>query len=115
MRSMAATQMTGPAARVHRHARPPVRLTRRGRLILVLALFALVAGVIAALATAGQAAAPTRAPVAIVVHQGDTLWSIAARSHAGSITATMNEIMRLNHLRDATVYVGQQLLVPAGS
>ena len=102
------------AVRVRRHARP-VRLTRRGRLVLVLVLLALVAGLVVVLATAGRAASQSRAPVAVVVHQGDTLWSIAARSHAGSITATMNEIMRLNHMRDATVYVGQQLLVPAES
>jgi len=114
-RPVGPARMTGPAARVRRHVRPPVRLTRRGRLVVALVLFTLVVGVIAALATAGQAAAPARAPVAIVVRQGDTLWSIAARGHAGSVVATMNEIMRLNHMRDATVYVGQQLLVPAES
>jgi len=49
----------------------------------------------------------------VVVHEGDTLWSIAARVHPrGSLTNTMLAIERLNHMTDGTVYVGQQLLVP---
>jgi len=93
--------------------RQPVRLTRRGRIVVVVALTGLVALIIALASATGQAAAPGRAPHAIVVHEGDTLWSIAARVHPhGSLTATMLEIERLNHMSSGTVYVGQQLLVP---
>ena len=111
----------GSAVRVHRHVRPPIRLTRRGRVVIALALAvlatALVAGLVALAPSAGRAAAPPahiRPLVAVVVHPGDTLWSIASRSHpTGSVFAAMDEIKRINHLSDGTVYVGQQLLVPA--
>jgi hypothetical protein len=94
---------------VHR----PVRLTRRGRAVVVALLFVLIGGVVALFSANGAADPPASAPRSIVVHNGDTLWSIAAHVHPhGSLTATMLEIERLNHMPDATVYVGQQLLLP---
>jgi LysM repeat protein len=96
-----------------RSAHAPVRLTRRGRLVLAGLLLAFVAALVGVLASTVQAAAPSAPPRAVVVHQGDTLWSIAARVHPrGSLTDTMLTIERLNHMTDGTVYVGQQLLVP---
>src|SRR5262245_20705923 len=93
--------------------RPPVRLTRRGRVVVLGVVLALSATLVALLASTGNAAAPA-SPRSVVVHQGDTLWSIASRIHPhGSLTATMLEIERLNHMSDGTVYVGQQLIVPA--
>lgn len=93
--------------------RQPVRLTRRGRIVVVLALIGLIALIIAVASATGHAAPPGRAPHAIVVHDGDTLWSIAARVHPhGSLTPTMLEIERLNHMSGGTVFAGQQLLVP---
>jgi hypothetical protein len=95
-----------------RHARAPIHLTRRGRVVLIAVLTLLVAGIVATSASTGHADAPTT-PGSIVVHQGDTLWSIASRIHPhGSPTSTMVEIERLNHMPDGTVYVGQRLLVP---
>jgi len=114
-RSAASAVHVGPAsssARV-RSTHPPVRLTRRGRLVLAGLLLAFVATLVGVLASTVQAAAPAAPPHAIVVHEGDTLWSIAARVHPrGSLTDTMLTIERLNHMPDGTVYVGQQLLVP---
>jgi LysM repeat protein len=96
-----------------RGAHAPVRLTRRGRVVVAGLLLMLVASMIAVLASTVQAAAPPGQPRAVVVHQGDTLWSIAARVHPrGSLTETMLAIERLNHMSDGTVYVGQRLLVP---
>jgi hypothetical protein len=94
------------------HARRPIHLTRRGRVVVIALLALLVAGIVATFASTGHADAPTT-PGSIVVHQGDTLWSIASRIHPhGSPTSTMVEIERLNHMPDGTVYVGQRLLVP---
>jgi LysM repeat protein len=93
--------------------RAPIRLTRRGRVVLAGLLMILVAALVLVLASTVQAAAPSSPPRAVVVHEGDTLWSIAARVHPrGSLTNTMLAIERLNHMTDGTVYVGQQLLVP---
>ena len=65
------------------------------------------------LASTVQAAAPSGPPRAVVVHPGDTLWSIAARVHPrGSLTDTMLDDRAAESHADGTVYVGQQLLVP---
>ena len=94
-------------------AHPTIRLTRRGRAVLAVVVLIFAAALVAVLASNVQAAAPSSPPRAIVVHPGDTLWSIAARVHPrGSLTDTMLAIERLNHMSDGTVYVGQQLLVP---
>ena len=96
-----------------RAAHAPVRLTRRGRLVLAGLLLVFAAAMVGVFASTVEAAAPSRPPRAVVVHPGDTLWSIAARVHPrGSLTDTMLTIERLNHMPDGTVYVGQQLLVP---
>jgi LysM domain len=94
-------------------AHPPIRLTRRGRVVLAAVLLAFAAAMVVVLATNVQAASPSSPPRAVVVHPGDTLWSIAARVHPrGSLTETMLAIERLNHMPNGTVYVGEQLLVP---
>lgn len=96
-----------------RSASAPVRLTRRGRLVLAGLLVVFPAAIVGVLASRVEAAAPSSPPRAVVVHAGDTLWSIAARVHPrGSLTDTMLTIERLNHMPDGTVYVGQQLFVP---
>ncbi|HEY9483759.1 MAG TPA: LysM peptidoglycan-binding domain-containing protein [Micromonosporaceae bacterium] len=96
-----------------RSAHAPVRLTRRGRLVLAGLLLVFAAAMVGTLASTVEAAAPSGPPRAVVVHPGDTLWSIAARVHPrGSLTDTMLTIERLNHMPDGTVYVGQQLLLP---
>ena len=112
--------VAGPAARSvnspgrARSTRAPVRLTRRGRLVLAGLLLVFAAAIVVVLASTVEAAAPSVPPRAVVVHPGDTLWSIAARVHPrGSLTDTMLTIERLNHMPDGTVYVGQQLLVPS--
>lgn len=91
----------------------PVRLTRRGRIVLLLVLLALAVGLAALAAAPGQAADPAGPPPTTVVAPGDTLWSIAARSAPGRDPfRTIDEIRRLNGIRDYTVHPGQRLIMP---
>lgn len=103
---------------IHRPAGPPAaapsRLTRRGRLVLVLVLAA-VALVAFSLgrtsATASRdAVAPPRATV--VVQPGETLWEIASRVAPGTDPrVTVGRIRELNGLRGAP-QAGQRLQLP---
>jgi hypothetical protein len=92
---------------------PPVRLTRRGRLVL-LALLLVVMGVFTTFAaTRGEASGPAGASVTTVVRPGDTLWSIAQRyAPARDPFETIDEIRRLNGIADYTVQPGQRLVLP---
>jgi LysM repeat protein len=90
-----------------------VRLTRRGRAVLV-GLLLLVAGLAGVLvAPASQAADPIGARPTVVVQSGDTLWSIAARyAPSADPFATIDEIRRLNGLPGYTIQAGQRLTLP---
>jgi LysM repeat protein len=92
-----------------------VRLTRRGRVV-VLVFFLLLAGLgVAIAAPASRAADPAGDPPTAVVLPGDTLWSVAERYAPGDDPfGTIEEIRRLNGLRDNTVYTGQHLTLPNG-
>ncbi|XBB67471.1 LysM peptidoglycan-binding domain-containing protein [Nocardioides sp. WV_118_6] len=99
-----------------------VRLTRRGRLVVFLfALTAVVAAAIwlAAGSAASRDAAPAPAEVDIItVAPGDTLWDIASDAAATTgddVRDMMQRIEQLNALDGGTVYVGQDLRVPADS
>lgn len=50
----------------------------------------------------------------VVVHRGDTLWSIASAHTAGSgdVQDTIDQISEVNHLRSAGIAPGQHLRVP---
>lgn len=102
---------TASSARTSRRraGSPPVRLTRRGRLIITLgvAVFAAV-GWFGTHATA-QADAPLQR---IEVKAGDTLWSIAQRIAPGTDPReTVYDLRELNHLATAQLQPGQILLV----
>jgi LysM domain len=101
-------------------AAPPLRLTRRGRIVLT-GFFVIVVGLIW-LAAAGGAAA-TGSGVSpggygqhlsqVVVEPGDSLWSIAARAQPNADPRlVIQEITHLNALPDAGIAAGQQLWVP---
>jgi len=101
-----------------RPARRRLRLTRRGRLALVLALLA-VAFTVFSLGRVSTTAATSRGSSAhlrhVVVEPGDTLWTIASAAAPGTDPrATVDRIVSLNGLRGATVAPGQRLLLPAG-
>jgi hypothetical protein len=49
---------------------------------------------------------------AYVVRPGDTLWSIAVRTHAGDPREGVWELRQRNHLVGSTIVPGQRLTVP---
>ncbi len=95
-------------------------LTVRGRVLLVLALVAVLFGAFSAGRSATQAAGnPTGATAAaadfqqITVQAGDTLWSVAsALAPQNDPRDVVAQIRRINHLPDAQIQIGQQLLLP---
>ena len=92
----------------------PVRLTRRGRVVVLGLLVALAALVVVLVSQPGQAADTTPLPTR-VVQPGDSLWSIAGQVAPGrNRAATVEDIRRLNHLDGYRLQVGQKLTVPRG-
>jgi len=91
----------------------PVRLTRRGRFVVLAFLIAVAALAVVLVARPGNADDPTRPQPTAVVHSGDTLWSIA-ESYAPHRDRrdTVEDIRRLNHLGGYTLEVGQRLRLP---
>jgi Tfp pilus assembly protein FimV len=106
---------TRPAARPRRST---VRLTRRGRVVVVVAAL-LVAFAIGVFVTAAGSVATqspgTPEPTRIVqVHSGETLWGIASElADDGDVRAMMEQIERLNALDSSVLQAGQRLVVPA--
>ena len=106
----------------------PVRLTRRGRLVvggLALAVAAL-AALLLSLAASGGALAASHGAAShgaagtgyqgmrqVVVQPGQTLWSIAAAAQPGADPRlVIPQIVSANSLAGATIYPGEQLWVP---
>jgi LysM repeat protein len=106
----------GTAAGAGQRDRMPVRLTRRGRAVVVgLLLNLAVAAVVTVLAVLGAASPADQhaATSAVVVQSGDTLWSIAAQvDPQGDPRATIAELRRLNGLSGSTIEAGQELILP---
>ncbi|GAA4215946.1 hypothetical protein GCM10022220_45340 [Actinocatenispora rupis] len=97
-------------ARAVRRPRPPVRLTRRGRLVVGLAVALLAIGLGLLVGTPGGAEATPRR---VEVRQGDTLWSLADRyAPSRDPVGTIERIRHLNHLSGYTIYPGQELTFP---
>jgi hypothetical protein len=100
----------------------PLRLTRRGR-VLVAAVAALLVTVMSLLASAAaQATNHATSPhaawqnlVQVVVRPGQSLWSVAESADPDQDTrAVIQQIIELNSLSGDTVLAGQQLWVPRG-
>lgn len=97
-----------------------VRLTRRGRLVIVVA-FAIVltaaaffVGRVASYAASGSSGTSPAGYPTVVVQPGDTLWSIASHAapHADP-RVTVQRIIDLNALHGADLQPGQQLALPS--
>jgi hypothetical protein len=103
-----------PGADTGSNPRHPVRLTRRGRAV-VLGLVLLLGALVGFLAASpGQAADPPKPAVTAVVQPGDTLWSFAERNLPRWHTiAAVAELQRLNHLEGSVIHPGQRLVLPA--
>jgi LysM repeat protein len=101
-------------------AAPALRLTRRGRIVLV--GLAVLAAILVALAVAGSAAATgTGVPARVyekhlsqvVVQPGDSLWSIAARAEPNADPRlVVQRITEINALPSPEIAAGQRLWVP---
>jgi hypothetical protein len=95
-----------------RAVRSRIRLTRRGRvLLLVLAAVAVYAAFGLGRASAGAHTPPHAA--AVVVQRGESLWSIAVREFPNSDPRdVVGELKSLNHLSSADLVAGQKLRLP---
>jgi nucleoid-associated protein YgaU len=91
-----------------------VRLTRRGIVVLAVAVLALgVALVWLAKLSAPQSAAAPPAPHSVTVQPGDTLWSIASQvAPDRDPRAEVAALQQRNHLTGVALYPGQVLRVP---
>ena len=107
---------------VRRPARRPaavpdqLRLTRRGRVLFLVALLAVVFAAFTVFG--GQSAATgepgTPVPTRIVeVGDGDTLWAIASTvAEPGQVREMIHQIKQLNALPSAALVEGQEIAVP---
>ena len=110
----------GLSPRPRRPAPPPLRLTRRGRIVVAVTAALLVT--IISLLAAGVAQATNHGPspraarqnlVQVVVRPGQTLWSVAESADPDQDTrVVVRQIVDLNSLSGPTVQAGQQLWVP---
>ena len=105
------------AEKTARRPAEPLRLTRRGRLVVTLVLTMLVLG--AFLLAGGSSVAtreagdpqPTRT---VEVQSGQTLWAIASEiAEPGEVREMVYDIQRLNSLPAAALTEGQWLAAPA--
>jgi nucleoid-associated protein YgaU len=95
---------------------PPVRLTRRARRLLAVAVAAvavLLSVWVGSVADGRDAGLVMVSDSSVVVRSGDTLWSIAG-SVAGDqdVRAVVDAIIELNDLGDVALQPGQVLRVP---
>jgi LysM repeat protein len=95
-----------------------VRLTRRGRVVVLLVAlvlaFAVGVFVTAASSVATLEPGSPEATEIVQVGAGDTLWGIAADlADDGQVRDMMHRIERLNALESTSLEAGQRLVVPA--
>jgi LysM domain len=103
-----------------RAAVPPVRLTRRGRVVAAGASALAIGAVSIVLATAAQAAhagqpAPGRYAAKVEVRPGQSLWSLAeAYAPDADPRLVMRQIQQLNSMAGDQLQPGEVLWVPRG-
>ena len=111
------TQATRPET-----ANPPLRLTRRGRVVVAVFTALVLAALSLVIASAAQA---TNHPVSsraaqqglaqVTVHPGQSLWSVAESADPTADTrVVIQQIIELNGLTGNVVFAGQRLWVPRG-
>jgi LysM repeat protein len=103
-------------------ANPPLRLTRRGRVVVAVAAALVLAALSLVIASTAQA---TNHPVSaraaqqglaqVTVHPGQSLWSVAESADPAADTrVVIQQIIELNGLTGNVVFTGQRLWVPRG-
>jgi hypothetical protein len=104
-------------------AASPVRLTRRGRLVVggLAVLTAVLAAVLLSVTASGGALAANHGPAGsgyqgmrqVVVQPGQTLWTLAAAAEPGADPRlVIPQIVSANSLAGSTIFPGEQLWVP---
>jgi LysM domain-containing protein len=101
---------------------PPLRLTRRGRLVLrgliALVMLGLMTGAALTMAHRADAADGPARPVVVAHHvvlPGETLWGIATSvAPKADPRDTVARLVEFNALRSSDVHAGQTLAVPPG-
>lgn len=105
-----------PRARAVRPGPSPVRLTRRGRLVLTLFFLVALSVILTVFGATSAATGEAGTPVptrTVVVQEGDTLWAIAGDiAGPGEVREVVHRIQELNALSGSGLSVGQQLAVP---
>jgi hypothetical protein len=90
-----------------------VRLTRRGRLAVLLVSIVAVLGLGFLDASASMANAHPEPTRVVTVTPGQTLWDISARAAAGGdVRSMMSHIETINHLDSSALQAGQHLRIP---
>ena len=101
-------------------ADPPLRLTRRGKIVVAVAAALLAAGLSLVIAASAQATshspgAAQQGLAKVTVRAGQSLWSVAESADPNADTrAVIQQIVELNGLSADTVMPGQSLWVPRG-
>jgi LysM domain len=116
------TTMRVAAVPQNRPARAPLRLTRRGRLVvaalaalLVTAVMMLASGVAQATSHSTSTRAAEQGLTRVVVRPGQSLWSVAESADPDADTRlVIQQIIELNGLVGDVVVAGQRLWVPRG-
>lgn len=93
----------------------PLRLTRRGRAVIIVACLALLFGAFVAFGPSVIATDEAGEPPATVkVYPGDTVWEIAGRVNPdGDVRETVDDIIELNDIDDAgDLPIGADIAVP---
>jgi hypothetical protein len=98
-------------------ANPPLRLTRRGRVVVVVAAALVLAALSLVIASAALAAShPVSARqglLQVTVRPGQSLWSVAENADPNADTrVVIQRIVDLNRLTGNVVFAGQHLWVP---
>ena len=87
---------------------------RKGRSVVVLVLLIFSAIMLAGGLPQATAADEGRPLQAVVVVQGDTLWSLVQKhyDYQGDIRRAIYEVRQLNSLKEATIVPGQLIYIP---
>ena len=101
-------------------ASTPLRLTRRGRIVVAVTTVLLLAALSLIVAMSAEATnqAPARAAqglTQVIVRPGQSLWSVAENADPDADTrVVIQQIADLNGLTGSAVFAGQRLWVPRG-
>ena len=105
-------------ARAPRPAPTSVRLTRRGRVVVVVLMLGLLLAALTVFGPHSAATGEAGTPVptrTVEVGQGETLWGIASDvAKPGQVRETVHQIEELNALTGPGLRVGQEIAVPVG-